>query len=267
MNLKTLFIHFFSIIILVATIYLPIKLLHIQEQKLFQVIHTTKLQEDNLIQLPTIDIIEKLTLLCCAEQADSNIIIVNRKLQSMNHNTNNPRQSIVPILLKSLNKLYQSNVISALEFKEEPSLLEVTLSTLTNQLDNKSVSFYSITADCYPYKISAIIDANSYLIYELDIVAEQPLFTDEDNLVNTWEDYLEIQLKPLSLVKTNSIEPYYNKPRIIDYADTILYTDTILLISLQQIVDTNIFYTFYYTNSKNKLSIQLDYEQYKSLEK
>lgn len=255
MNLKTLSIHFFSIIILVATIYLPIKLLHIQEQKLFKVIHTTKLEEDSLIQLPTTDITDKLTLLCSAEQADSNIIMVNRKLQSANHNTTNQR--IVPILLESLNKLYQSNVISKLEFKEEPSLLEVTLSTLTNQLDSKTVSFYSITAACYPYRIFAVIDASNYLIYELDIAAEQPLFTDKENLINEWSNYLKIQLEPHNLIKTNTtinIEPYYDKNRIVNY------TGNIFMISQQQIADTNIIYNFSYTDTKNRLSIQLDYE-------
>lgn len=257
MNLKTLSIHFFSIIILVATIYLPIKLLHIQEQKLFKVIHTAKLEDDSLMQLPTTDITDKLTLLCSAEQADSNIIMVNRKLSSANHNTTN--RKIVPILLESLNKLYQSNVVSELKFKEEPSLLKVTLSTLTNQLDNKTVSFYSITAACYPYRIFAVIDASNYLIYELDIAAEaeQPLFTDEENLINEWSNYLKIQLKPHNLIKTNTtinIEPYYDKNRIVNY------TGNIFMISQQQITDTNIVYNFSYTDTKNRLSIQLDYE-------
>lgn len=263
MKFKAVFIHLLSITILVAVVYTPIRLSYIQNQKLIQVVHTVKLQEDSLLQNIDTSIEDKLKLLSSIEHADSNIIIANRKLLGQPANskyviaspetTEKPyEQKLASILLDSLDKLYQSSVISKLEFTDELILLEATLSIITEQTDGKSVSFYSILARCYPFRIFIIIDTNSHLIYELHISSDEKylLFSDIYITINSWFKYLDIPFKSNEFINSyNTLETYDDTERIVSYMDNNRY----------QIANTDISYIFSYTNIKNAISIRLDY--------
>lgn len=278
MKIKTIFIHFFAIIMLVIIVYSPIKLSYIQDQKLFKVIHMT---EDTISQIQdnNTSILDKLYILCLAIQGDSNIITINRQLLSET-SEQSVHDKIASILLESLNKLCQSNIISELDFEKEPFITEATLSSFTNQSDSKSVHFYSIHANCFPYIVFAIIDVNTSLIYSLDICSvykNKPIFEDKFNHIEAWQKYLGISLNHYTSNSNSIIYEFpYNTNNLIKYQPniSISYTydkevehtenkkkyyivSTKGLTNCYEIGNTSMFYLFSYPNAQRELSIQL----------
>ena len=188
---KILLIALFTLIILAATIILPISISYIQDQRLFGRIQTETVSDPEEIASANLSVGEKLSLILDANDNKRNILLVD---QTIKHDDRVITDDLNGKLLSALNELYEKGILPKMDFDGVLLYSDITLKSYLD-IDRPGSQFQFWEVDFILGRNSVFLwmDAQNSQIYQIQVNGVDTSDLSLNQLYSAFGAYLDIQ--------------------------------------------------------------------------